>query len=151
MAQTPEGKRPEARLSERQARAFSVAKRAAQQVIRRRLRVLHLVRDAYGKLFKKEEALGKVKDDLLVMMRMARSWARREYRSVPWKSLLYVVAAIVYFVNPVDLIPDVIAGLGFVDDVAVIGAVVAAVRNDLDAFTGWETQRQLPDGGDGEA
>ena len=135
---------PEPQLDEKQQKAFGLAKRSAKQVLRRRFRVLRLVRDAYAKLFSNEQALTKVREDLGVMLRLSKSWAKREYRHVPWKSLLYAVAAIVYFVNPIDLIPDAIAGLGFVDDVAVIGAVVAAIRNDLEQFLSWEQDaRQL--------
>jgi uncharacterized membrane protein YkvA (DUF1232 family) len=39
--------------------------------------------------------------------------------------------AIAYFVLPADTIPDVILGLGFTDDIAVLGAAIAAVRAHL--------------------
>ena len=38
-----------------------------------------------------------------------------------------LLAAIAYFILPVDLIPDMIAGLGFADDAALITAVVGLV------------------------
>lgn len=133
---------PEQTLTRRQRSAFAKAKNAAEIVLKRRMRVLHLAREAYTKLAGEQDAMTRVKNDLLLMLRLSRAWALREYRTIPWKSLLYIIAAIVYFVNPVDLIPDVLAGLGFIDDVAVIAAVVRAIRNDLDAFHDWE-QEQL--------
>ncbi len=39
-----------------------------------------------------------------------------------------LIAAIVYFVMPVDVIPDVLLLIGFTDDAAVIAAAIAAVR-----------------------
>ena len=42
-----------------------------------------------------------------------------------------MLAALAYFVMPVDAIPDVIAGVGFTDDAAVIAAVVALLRTNL--------------------
>ena len=39
-----------------------------------------------------------------------------------------LVGALAYFVAPIDLIPDVVAGLGFADDAAVLVAVIASVR-----------------------
>jgi uncharacterized membrane protein YkvA (DUF1232 family) len=131
----------EKKLTVRQHKAFNMARNTAAHVLKRRFRVLSLARDAYAKMAGHEPALVKVRSDLSLLIRMARSWARREYRTLPWKSLLYAVAAIVYFVNPVDLIPDALAGLGFLDDVAVITAVVASIRNDLDAFRAWESSR----------
>jgi uncharacterized membrane protein YkvA (DUF1232 family) len=38
-----------------------------------------------------------------------------------------LLAALAYFILPIDLIPDMIAGLGFADDAALITAVVGLV------------------------
>ena len=130
--------RIESRLTKSQRRAFDLARKAAQDVLRRKFRLLNLVRDASRKLINNEPSLKRVREDLRVLMRLARSWARREYRALPWKSILYAVAALVYFVNPVDLIPDALVGIGFVDDMAVVAAVVRAIRDDLEQFMAWE-------------
>ena len=42
-----------------------------------------------------------------------------------------LLAAIVYFIVPLDLIPDIIAGLGFADDAALITAVLALVSSHI--------------------
>lgn len=136
--------RPDAHLSKKQRSAFNVARRAALGVVKRRFRVLGLARDAYVKLTKNEDALKEVQGDLRTLTRYARAWAKREYRAMPWKSLLYAVAALVYFVNPIDLVPDALAGLGFVDDVAVIGFVANAIRKDLENFRAWEAGEAAP-------
>jgi uncharacterized membrane protein YkvA (DUF1232 family) len=49
-----------------------------------------------------------------------------------------MAGAVVYFVMPADLIPDLLLGIGFVDDAAVVSAVVRTVRNELDRFRTWE-------------
>ncbi len=46
----------------------------------------------------------------------------------PLKAKGILLAALGYFVLPVDAIPDVLAGIGFTDDVAVLAAAIAAVR-----------------------
>ncbi|MEC9367852.1 MAG: YkvA family protein [Pseudomonadota bacterium] len=40
-------------------------------------------------------------------------------------------AALAYFILPVDAIPDVILGLGFTDDAAVIAAAIAMARDHI--------------------
>ena len=55
--------------------------------------------------------------------------ARDPETPAPAKGLM--LAALAYFVMPVDAIPDVIAGVGFTDDAAVIAAVVALLRTNL--------------------
>ncbi len=42
-----------------------------------------------------------------------------------------LMGALAYFVVPSDLIPDFIAGLGFIDDGAVLSAALAAVRGHI--------------------
>jgi uncharacterized membrane protein YkvA (DUF1232 family) len=39
---------------------------------------------------------------------------------------------------PVDLIPDFILTLGFVDDAALIGWIISSVKTDIDSFLQWE-------------
>lgn len=122
-----------------------MSRRAAAFVLRRRFRVLQLLKRAYLKLGVHDDAMGQVRDDFSTMMRMTRAWALREYRNVPWKSLVYVVGAILYFVNPADVIPDVLGGIGFIDDAAVAAAVVRAIQDQLDAFRQWEQENGTDD------
>jgi len=42
-----------------------------------------------------------------------------------------MLAALAYFVLPADAVPDIIPGLGFTDDAAVIGALVALLGRTL--------------------
>jgi uncharacterized membrane protein YkvA (DUF1232 family) len=42
-----------------------------------------------------------------------------------------LLAAIAYFILPADLIPDMIAGLGFADDMALLTAVVGMVASHI--------------------
>jgi uncharacterized membrane protein YkvA (DUF1232 family) len=49
-------------------------------------------------------------------------------RKTPLRAKAILVAALGYFVLPADAIPDVILGLGFTDDIAVLTAAIAAVR-----------------------
>jgi uncharacterized membrane protein YkvA (DUF1232 family) len=45
--------------------------------------------------------------------------------TTPRKAKAMMIAALAYFVMPVDAIPDVFAGIGFTDDAAVIAAIIA--------------------------
>lgn len=117
---------------------FRIALDGAKRVLKRRFRVLLLARDAYTRMSDHSRALTSVKEDLAVLLRMMTAWAQRSYQRVPWTVLLLVTGAVVYFVAPIDLIPDALIGIGFVDDVAVVTAVVRTVRDELDRFRAWE-------------
>jgi uncharacterized membrane protein YkvA (DUF1232 family) len=76
---------------------------------------------------------------LQAMLRLLRAYYRNEYRKVPWTGMAAIIGAIIYFVNPLDLIPDSIFGLGYLDDVAIIGFTLRSVKGHLDDFMAWET------------
>jgi len=52
---------------------------------------------------------------------------------VPTRYKIIVLAGLLYLVNPFDLIPDAIPGVGYLDDAAVIVAILTAVRHIVGA------------------
>lgn len=42
-----------------------------------------------------------------------------------------LLAALAYFVMPLDMVPDFLAGFGFTDDIAVLTAALASVKSSL--------------------
>ena len=87
------------------------------------------------------EQIGEIREDLPVLLRVIRAYARGDYRKLPWRTVVTIVAGILYFVSPIDLIPDFIPVIGYVDDAAVISLVLRGVRGDLEAFETWEESR----------
>jgi len=59
-------------------------------------------------------------------------------------ALIAVVAGLLYFLSPIDAIPDWLPGLGFVDDLAVLGWVMRKWSGELEAFKVWR-QAQTAD------
>ncbi|MEM6783032.1 MAG: YkvA family protein [Bacteroidota bacterium] len=101
-----------------------------------------LLSRAIGKLRARRADLGGLRDELPVLLRFLRAWVQGDYRRVPWRTLTLVVAGLVYFVAPVDLLPDVLAGIGFIDDAAVIAYVLKTIRGDLERFEVWERKEE---------
>jgi uncharacterized membrane protein YkvA (DUF1232 family) len=54
--------------------------------------------------------------------------------SVPWRTTAAIVFALAYFISSVDLIPDAIPILGFLDDAFVVAEVMVIVAGDLARF-----------------
>lgn len=78
---------------------------------------------------------------LMAMIRLLRASSQGEYRDVSSPNLLVIVAAMIYFVSPFDVIPDSVPILGHIDDAMVVRLALESVRGDLDAFMAWETSR----------
>lgn len=49
----------------------------------------------------------------------------------PTRTRAILLAALAYFVMPIDWIPDFILGFGFTDDMAVLWAAISAIRSHL--------------------
>lgn len=75
---------------------------------------------------------------LLTMLRLIRAYYRGEYRAVTESTLIVIIAAIIYFVSPLDVIPDAIPVLGYLDDATVLAIALRRTRQDLDDFMIWE-------------
>lgn len=93
---------------------------------------------------RKGPRLGQLKDDLRLMQALCVAWWRGEYRDISPKALVTIVAGLLYFVSPLDAIPDWLLGVGMLDDIAVLGWVLKTVSDELDAFRAWR-QRQSPE------
>ena len=75
------------------------------------------------------------------LLRLVRAYANREYRVIPWQTIILGVAALVYFVTPFDAIFDFIPIIGFADDVAILTAVFSSINHEIDRFIAWEKER----------
>jgi uncharacterized membrane protein YkvA (DUF1232 family) len=105
-------------------------------------RLRKLVEDAVGKI--SVIPRGPFADTwgyLMAMIRLLRDYHRAEYRDISEPNLLTIIAAILYFVSPFDVIPDWVPVLGHIDDAFVVSLALKSVRADLDTFMAWETAR----------
>jgi uncharacterized membrane protein YkvA (DUF1232 family) len=75
---------------------------------------------------------------LHAMLRLIRAYQRGEYRVVSEATLVVIIAAIIYVISPLDVIPDSIPGIGYLDDATVLTLALKRTRNDLDEFMMWE-------------
>ena len=68
---------------------------------------------------------------------MLKDYKKKNYKNVPWKTIAIITAAILYFLNPIDLIPDFMGLLGFTDDAIVLGFVFNSIREELIKYCNW--------------
>ncbi|MGY2172513.1 YkvA family protein [Pseudomonas gingeri] len=87
--------------------------------------------------------LGKLKEDLKLLQVLCLAYWRGEYREISYKSMIVVVAGLMYFLSPIDAIPDFIPVFGMLDDIAVLAWVMNTLDQELNAFRAWR-ERQVP-------
>ena len=129
---------------ERPPAGFERVRKRAANLIGNPEKLRALLRRASEKAREKRGLLEGVWSDLMALLRLLRAWVTGEYKGVTWQTMLLVTTAILYFVMPLDVIPDFLAGWGFLDDAAVIGYVVRAIRGELERFYEWEAARATP-------
>jgi len=81
--------------------------------------------------------LKKLWNDIKLMLGLLRDYGRGEYRDVPWRIIAALVAAILYFASPIDIIPDFIPFIGYIDDALVVTFAVDLAREDLEKYRLW--------------
>ena len=77
------------------------------------------------------------------MISLVRSYIKKEYTDIPIGTIVAVISALIYWLSPVDAIPDVIPGLGYVDDAAVIAACLKLVKSDINEYEKWRKENNL--------
>lgn len=126
---------------------FKIAKNRAAKLLGKKGRLLLLLAQLANKLrMVNWQAVNRVtiKEKFSILGRLSKAYVLGHYRQVPWKSMLVVVAAIVYFVSPIDLIPDFIPVTGLSDDFAVLLWVYNTLNLEIDKFLLWESSKRLP-------
>lgn len=64
---------------------------------------------------------------------LTAAWHCASDRDTPTRVRVTLIAALAYFIAPLDALPDLTPILGFSDDAAVLGAAIAAVAGSITA------------------
>ncbi len=119
---------------------FDGARRRAAEYLRNPGKLNRLLDRVSSEIRGRRGPLAEFTDSLKTCLRLLRAYADGRYREIPARSLVALVAWLIYFVMPVDSIPDFILGLGLADDAVLLGWVLSSMRTDLDRFAAWESR-----------
>ncbi len=86
--------------------------------------------------------LREIREKSILLIQLFRSYLNGEYRDVSKKTMITVVAGLLYLVLPTDAVPDFLIGFGLVDDAAILGMVMTQVNKDLEKFQSWKEGRR---------
>ncbi len=94
--------------------------------------------DAILEKISRVEILKKFAAQAALLIRMISDYYNGVYKDVPWASIATAVFALLYVLNPVDLIPDYLPVIGFVDDAAVMELAWQAIKHDVKDYAAWK-------------
>lgn len=92
---------------------------------------------------KKVSRLGKFKHQINLLFSMLKDYKNKKYTSVPWLSIAAITFALLYLLNPLDLVPDFIPLIGYIDDASVIGITLKLISEDIEAYQKWKEKSHL--------
>ena len=82
-------------------------------------------------------------EDGKVLTALVKDWRAGKYRQVLYGTIAAVVFGLIYVVNPLDIVPDVLPILGAVDDATVIGALLLLIERDLKKYRSWKENQLM--------
>ena len=114
---------------------------SAESYLKQPTRLKKLLTDAYQKASEKKE-LGTLAHEawetLQSLFRLIKLSISGEYTELPATTVVAAVAVLIYFLSPIDLIPDFIPVVGLLDDMVLIGWFSTSIKHELDKFHAWE-------------
>lgn len=126
----------------------TVTRKALERAVREGMRKIK--RSDLGRIVRRSKTLKRlirgpladIASDVTVLFDLIKDYADGSYREVPKRTVFAAAVALLYVLNPFDLIPDFVPGVGYVDDSAVLMLVIRSVRADIDDYRTW-TQKLM--------
>ena len=88
-----------------------------------------------------KEGLAAVRDHLSLLADMASDISGGRYNRYSKGNFLFAVAALIYVVSPLDLVPDFLIGLGLLDDVAIVGWAMSRLKTEVDKYQAFAAEK----------
>lgn len=118
--------------------SFDAFTKIASTLLKDKPKTLSKVQAGFKKATENQGALSNVWDQLQLLFSLAKDYAKGNYTAIPKSSIISVIAALLYFISPLDIIPDFIVGLGFVDDAFILSLVYKQVTKELERYQSWK-------------
>ena len=104
----------------------------------------------FDEVFEKEDTaqekargLGNFFNEFTLLWQLLKDYKSGRYTNVPWKFIAAVGFAMVYLINPFDIIPDVIPIAGLTDDASVFALVLASFKIEIETYRNWRNGNNL--------
>jgi uncharacterized membrane protein YkvA (DUF1232 family) len=122
---------------------FSVFVNRATKLLGKPFKVVTILNETANKLADKESKDNKFKqlfDVALTVVRMVRSYITGEYREIQSSTVIAGLAVLLYVLSPIDLVPDFIPVLGFLDDLSLVSWFLGKFQDEVTRYREWENR-----------
>jgi len=115
-----------------------IVKEGAQNVTQKDIQKVISRSEDIQRKFSARGPLARFVEDGKLLMSIVKDYWAGAYRQVPYGVIASSVFTLIYVLNPFDMVPDVLPLIGQLDDVAVLGACLLLVENDLHKYKDWK-------------
>lgn len=122
---------------------FNVFVNRATKLLGKPFKIITILNETATKLADKESKDNKFKqlfDVALTLVRLVRSYVTGDYRQIQTSTIISGLAVLLYVLNPIDLVPDFIPVLGFLDDLSLVSWFLGKFQAEIERFREWEGQ-----------
>ena len=127
--------------SDRELRVLGKMKLRAQKIVQDHEELKKLLAKTQVKLEKASEddsLMRKMTEYMKLVLRMITNNLNGSYGQTPWQTIVMMVAGVLYFITPIDAIPDWIPVGGLIDDATILVWLGRFFRDDLERYKSWE-------------
>ncbi|HYF37904.1 MAG TPA: YkvA family protein [Prosthecobacter sp.] len=72
-----------------------------------------------------------------VILAMVKDYWSGRYREVPYWAISAGALTLLYVLNPLDVIPDVVPGFGYLDDATLVAFCLKLIERELEKYQAW--------------
>ena len=129
---------------------FNVFLGRAGKLLGRPFRVALILREVASKLDAKDSKKGplqQVIDMGRTLVRLVAAYVSGSYRKIETTTIISGLAVLLYALSPIDLVPDFIPLVGFLDDLSLISWFISKFQGEIARFQAWESKSAVPNNG----
>lgn len=120
---------------------FNVFVGRATQLLGKPFKVVTVLNEVANKLTDKENKTNKFRqlfEVALTLVRLVRAYTSGDYREISTSTIVSGLAVLLYVLSPIDLVPDFIPVIGFLDDLSLVSWFMIKFQGEITRFREWE-------------
>ncbi|GAA3984141.1 DUF1232 domain-containing protein [Pedobacter ginsengiterrae] len=117
---------------------FKKSESKASVILKDKAKAGDTIKEALGKAVTNKSDLEGVWAKMLLLFAVAKDYVNGDYTEIPKRSIVAILGGLIYFLSPIDVVPDFVPVLGFIDDVFILNLVYKQVIKDLERYKIWK-------------
>ncbi|WP_228460308.1 YkvA family protein [Cytobacillus dafuensis] len=122
---------------------YKIFKSAAKDYANHPEKTASLIKKTIRKANKNKTSLKNIWGNFHLLIDLIKAWSNGDYKNISKKSIVFIIASILYFVSPIDIVPDFIVGFGILDDAAVLSFAIKQLSSELEKFKEWKKSEPI--------